>query len=208
MKRSIAAAAIAGTLLTGVGVGSTLLGPLSAIAETSSETTRHNKPGGPTGEPPWITEALGNLVEAKTINQAQADAVLEALKAARPEHRGPGSPGGPPFGIHRGGPDGPGGIGRLAMATTAKALGVSEEDLGAALRDGKTVAAVAKERNVEIATVVDALVAEASDRAEEAVPSGRLSQAQADEMTGKLKERITAHVNGEGPFRHPGPHRQ
>ena len=74
--------------------------------------------------------------------------------------------------VHRGGRFG------AKLTSAATALGMSEADLRAALRAGKTIAEVAEERGVEVDTVIDALVAEA---------------------TAKLRERITAMVNGELP---------
>jgi hypothetical protein len=72
---------------------------------------------------------------------------------------------------------------RLSVA--AEALGISADELRAALEDGKTIAQVAEEQGVDIDTVIDALVTE---------------------VTENVRERITAMVNGEGPrpghFRH------
>jgi len=191
MKRGIAAAAITGTMLTGIGAGAMAFGPVGAIslennpAEDSTQPAAHGGRKGSVGTP-WVTEALDKLVAAGTINQSQADAVKIALRDARPEHRG--GPGGP----------------HLALATAAKALGVSEADLAAARHDGKSLADVANEKGVDVDTVIDALVAGAREHLATAVSSGRLTQSQADRLAQDMEARITAHVNGERPPRSPG----
>ena len=129
-----------------------------------------------------MTEALAPLVSAGTITQAQADAVIEALQAAKPE------------GGHGHGP----GIVHASIDTAAKALGVTSEELRTALRDGKSVADVAGEKGVDVQVVIDALVAEAQERIATAVSDGRITQAQADERLATLTDDITKIVNGEG----------
>ncbi|MEA3020984.1 MAG: hypothetical protein QOI47_2508 [Actinomycetota bacterium] len=67
---------------------------------------------------------------------------------------------------------------RPAMQAAATAIGISVADLRAALRSGQTIAQVAQAHGVDVNTVVDAMVAEA---------------------TPSLRARITALVNGERP---------
>ena len=129
-----------------------------------------------------MTEALAPLVAGGTITQAQADAVVEALQAAKPEGRhGPGR-----------------GIVHASLDTAATALGVTSEELRAALREGKSVADVAGEQGVDVQVVIDALAAEAQERIATAVSEGRITQAQADERLATLTDDITKIVNGEG----------
>lgn len=71
---------------------------------------------------------------------------------------------------------------RPGLAAAAAALHLSVPDLQARLATGKTIAAVAAEQHVAISDVIDAMVAEAQ--------SG-------------LRQRITAEVNGNGPFGAP-----
>lgn len=79
-----------------------------------------------------------------------------------------------------------------ALATAAEALGVSEDDLRAALQDGSSIADVAEEQGVELQVVIDALVAAATERLEE--------------VEAALPERMTELVNrtGWGEHRRPG----
>ena len=74
------------------------------------------------------------------MTQAQEDAVLAALQAARPDHGGPGHGG-------RGGP----GIGNLDAA--AKALGVTADELRTALQGGKSLADIAKSKGIPADTI-------------------------------------------------------
>ena len=100
-------------------------------------------------------------------------------------------------GRHQGGPRGHGGMVDLAVA--AKALGMSEADLKTALEDGKSLADIAKDKGVDKAKVIDALVAEAKSHLAEAVTEGHLTQAQADERAKDLEARITDRVDGKAP---------
>lgn len=107
-----------------------------------------------------------------------------------------------PADADKAGKGGPGHFdGRRHLDAAAKALGVSEADLQAALQSGQSVAQVAQSKGIDVKVVVDALVAEAKARLAEAVKAGRVTQAQADEWTASLEQRITEMVNSPG-----GPH--
>src|SRR5918999_1079396 len=71
-------------------------------------------------------------------------------------------------------PDGRGPRFRAHLGVAAEALGVTEDELRQALRDGQSMADVAAEQNVEVQTVIDALVADATTRIDEAVADGDL----------------------------------
>jgi hypothetical protein len=103
--------------------------------------------------------------------------------------------------VNEGRPQGGGPRGRgLKLEAAAEALGVSEDDLRQQLRDGKTIAQVAQERNVEVQRVIDAMVADATARIDEKVQEGDLTAEEANERKANLQERITRLVN-EGPRR-------
>jgi polyhydroxyalkanoate synthesis regulator phasin len=141
-----------------------------------------------------LIDALVKAGEAR-LDEAKAalpDRVAELVDAT---HKG--GPGGPGFG-GPGGPDGqrgPGGRGGPSFAVAAKALGISEDDLKTALQDGKTIAEVAKEKGVDKQKVIDALVADAKARSAEAVKSGKITQAEADEHLKDLTDHITTFVD-------------
>ena len=84
------------------------------------------------------------------------------------------------------------------LAVIAQTLNMQEQDLIAAFRAGKTVADVAQEQGVDLATVVDALVAPRAQRLQRAVDNGRLTQAQADALL--ALERIRVEDRLQRPF--------
>lgn len=176
MRKTIAAATVAASVTVG-GVAGALLGApgLAGAAETAS------------GAAGWVQDALSELVEDGTIDQEQADAVATALDDARPEqgHHG--------FGWH------------LGLSSAAETLGVTEDELRAALRDGQTIAEVAADQGIEVQAVVDAIATALRERLDEAVTEGRLTQEEADERLAAAEELITAAVNGEVPMRDGGP---
>ena len=141
-----------------------------------------------------ITDALSGLVDDGSITQEQADEVASTLAGS-----GLGVPGA--HGGGRGfGPDH-----GLQLATAAEALGLTEDELRAALEaDGATLAEVAEDEGVEVETLVDALVTAAEERIAEAVDEGRLTQDEADERLADLATRITERVNEELPERRGG----
>ena len=102
-------------------------------------------------------------------------------------------------------PGGPGGGIRAGFDAAAEALGVSADDLRSELRDGKTIADVAEEKGVDVQTVIDAMVNEATSRIDQRVADGDLDADRAAELKQDLPERITDLVNGEGPRFDHGP---
>ena len=170
-KRLLAGAAAA------LGAGLLVVGPLRAVAQDDD------------GEEGWFDSALDGLVDDGTITQAQADAVADALQEARPER--------PDFG-----PPGPGGwfaVGVAVLDEAADAIGIEEDELLTALRDGQTIAEVAESEGVDSKTVIDALVAATRERLDEAVADGRIEQQDADERLADATERITEFVNEGAP---------
>ena len=145
-----------------------------------------------------LRESLQELVEAGTITAEQADAVSAHLVANRPE-RGEGGPGG------RHG--GPGMFGRgVASEALADLLDLEAQDLHDQIRDGATLAEIAAAQGVEVQAVVDELVAEVTERVDNAVENGRIDQAEADEKLADAEARITDMVNNGRPERGgPGP---
>ncbi|HUQ63993.1 MAG TPA: hypothetical protein VM121_09580 [Acidimicrobiales bacterium] len=179
MRKWIAAAVMAATV-GGAAVGAALLN-VPVLAGAQSTTTA---PAEPRTAPPWMTDALKKLVDAGTINQSQADAVSQALVAAKPE----GKP--------HGGPRGPKGP---RLEVIAGAIGIDEAALRTELKAGKTIAEVAQAHGVDVQKVVDALVAELKAHLDADVAAGRLTQAQADERLAKAPARITEMLNHKPP---------
>jgi hypothetical protein len=109
---------------------------------------------------------------------------------------------------------GPGGMGGMdgvhdlmqaGLDSAAKALGITPDQVRQGLMSGKSLATMAKEKGVATSTVVDALVAEADTRIDQAVKDGKLTADQATRFKAGAKDRITAFVNGQLPrFAHRG----
>lgn len=193
IRRSAAAAGLAAGLLAGGAAGAVLSTPGVSGAQEDTTTSV------PSGEVPdrrseivervdqRLRSALAPLVEDGTIDQSQADAVVEALRSAGPPE---GRPGGHGPGHLRGGP---------GLDAAAEALGVDRDDLREQLRGGATLAEIAEQQGVEVATVVDALVAELAGHLDERVADGDITREEADEKLAEATERITERVHEGRP---------
>ncbi|MGE0877138.1 MAG: hypothetical protein AB7O61_00690 [Acidimicrobiia bacterium] len=189
MKKPVASAAVALSILGGAGAGALLFTPGIVGAQTngSSSTT----PSTTTSPADRLAETLKPRVDNGTITQAQADAVRNALKSAGIDHggkRGPGGPGGAGMGVGRG----------QAITAAAGALGVSEADLKTALQSGKSLADVAADKGVDVQKVIDAIVAAEKTEIEQAVTDGKITRDQADKAEANLTQRVTDMVNKAG----------
>jgi hypothetical protein len=170
-----------------------------------------------------VAGAVGALVLGVAVGAAGAIAATRALSGdeqpaaaddgvPRLYHDfGPRGDFGAPGRFDEGGPNvHPGVFGGLEAAATY--LGLSEEELVEALRDGKTLAELAEDEGKTVAGLVDAIVAAAEERIDEAVEDGRLDVEDAVELKAELEESITELVEGElpelpfgGPRFHFGP---
>jgi hypothetical protein len=176
-------------LVGGGAAGLLLTGTTLASAQVSDVTGTVTPPAAVAARPAKGERAksvLDGLVTKGTITQAQADEILAALKAARPAH-GPGK-----------------GHGRFAkLDAAAKALGMTVEDLRSALEGGKSLAAVAQEKGIDVAKIVDALVAGFKAHLDQEVASGIHTQAEADQKLADARARLEAFVNGTAPAGKP-----
>lgn len=153
-----------------------------------------------------IREALKGLVDDKTITADQADKVAESLgkSGAARGFAGPGVPGSPgAVGERRGGGGLLGVEGPQADEAAAKVLGMSVEDLRAALRDGATLAELAKKQGKDVDALVSALVTAAKALLAEGVKSGRITQEMATRIEKTLEQRVRTVVQNGRPA--PGP---
>lgn len=91
------------------------------------------------------------------------------------------------------------------LAVAATALSMTEADLRTELEAGKSIAQVAEAKGVEVATVVDALVAERTAHITAHVAEGKLTQEKADQLIAGLEERVTEMVNKTGSPMRGGP---
>jgi hypothetical protein len=140
-----------------------------------------------------IRESLQGLVDDKTLTDAQADKVAETLGEKGGPFPGDGfRHGGPRFFIGGG------------MEDAAKVLGMSVEDVRAALRDGTTLAELAKQKGKSVDDVVAALTSGANQRIDQAVKDGKITQAQGDEAKKKVAEGTKSLVEQGFPMRGHG----
>lgn len=182
------AAGVTAAALGGAAAGAAVFNVPVVAGAQSTTTAPAAAPAAP-AVPPWMTDALKKLVDAGTINQSQADAVSQALVAARPE----GGPHGP----------GPGHRGKNLDAV-AGAIGIDAAALRTELQSGKTIAEVAQAHGVDVQKVVDALVAELKTHLDAEVAAGRITQAQADQKLADAPARMTDLVNHKPPVGRPG----
>jgi len=154
-------------------------------------------PGGDLAERSPIDDALALLVENGTLDQSQSDAVAASLDDAGFLF-GPGGGGGPMGGFD------------VDLDTLADTLGLTADEVSAALAEGQSIADLAEAQGVDLQTVIDALVAAATERIDQEVADGRLTDDEAAEQVASLSERVTRLVDqpggsgGMGQRRMPG----
>jgi hypothetical protein len=151
-------------------------------------------------EPAELSDALkralknrvDEAVEAGRLTEEEGQDLKERIDANEVPLVGLG-PGlhGPGHHVHFGGLD--------AAATY---LGVTEDELRTSLEEGTTLAELAREKGKTVEGLVDAMVADAREKLDEAVEDGRLTEEQHASILSTLEERITEMVNRELP---PGP---
>jgi hypothetical protein len=137
-----------------------------------------------------LKKALGDRVDAAVaagrITKAEGDAVKQRITSDDFPLLG---------GLHHGlGRHGI--VGRLDAA--AGYIGITEAQLRAELEGGKSIAQVAKDHNKPVDGLVDALYADAKQKLDDAVSTGRLTKTQETEMLSVLKARITDMINKTG----------
>jgi hypothetical protein len=167
-------------------------------------------------EPEELSDALRQALENRLdeavddgrLTEEQAERLRERLQSEDfPLFRAPGVVpprgfGGPRVEVPRFGRHGP----RLFAALDAAGdyLELPDDELRERLRDGETLADIARDAGKSVAGLVDALVAAKTERLDEAVDEGRLTQAQRDRIVARLREHTTDLVNGRLPTPHPG----
>ncbi len=137
-----------------------------------------------------LEEKLVDAVANGRIEQEKADEILanapariDAFLASAPgENR----------------PHIPAKLAHFALSTVAEVLGVEPSALVEQLRAGETIADIAGDQTQ---AVIDALVAEASAKIDDAVAAGRLDAERADVLKGELPAKAEQFVNTEHPGR-------
>jgi len=88
---------------------------------------------------------------------------------------------------------------RQTVDDVAKQLGMTADELKAALKSGKTLAQLAQEKGVSLDSLVTTLDAQRTAKIQQDVQSGKITQDQANQMLEKLKQNLTKRLeNGKG----------
>ena len=82
----------------------------------------------------------------------------------------------------------------LATVVTEK-LGLTRQELFTELQAGKSIADIAKEKDVALSTIVDAALAPRTERLNALVTSGQLTQAEVDSRLANLKVDLIDWLN-------------
>ena len=211
--RRIAALALSGALAAG-GAGAAIAGVTKDDAKKTEQAILDDAAKRLDVTPDKLRDALSSAQDAQLdqavkdgdLTQKQADAIKEARKDSGRVLGGPGlrglhgpgdvmklrGPGGPGFGKHGAG------IRFDIFEDLAKALGTTDAKLKEQLRDGKSVADIAKANGKSLADVRSAVKAAAKTRLDKAVADGDLTRKQADAMLDRLAEKVTAIGTAKG----------
>jgi hypothetical protein len=139
-----------------------------------------------------IRDRLQGLVDDKTLTDAQADKVAETL----------GEKGGP---LGRDGFHGPRMfLGGHSLAPAAQFLGMSEDDVRSALRDGTTLAELARQKGKSVDGLVAAITKAVNGNLDQAVKDGKLTQQQADEARQRVADGVKRFVEQGFPAKGGG----
>ena len=84
------------------------------------------------------------------------------------------------------------------LAAAANTLGVTEAELVAELKSGKSIKNVADAKNIDIATVTDAMVAAVKTHLDAEVAAGQHTQEEADKKLAEFTTRVSDMVNRTG----------
>ncbi|MCX6442661.1 MAG: hypothetical protein NTW43_00540 [Actinobacteria bacterium] len=191
-KKKIAAIAVTAIALSlgTVGVTAANASKAPSVVKTANAGVANPMAGNSAQGPEAnFKTVLSALVAKGTITQAQADAVLAALVAARPAHNdndGAG-PDHAAMDAHR----------AAEEALVASTLGIDAATIKSRLVAGETLAAIAGAKKDAL---IAALVAFETKEIDARVTAGTLTAAQATEMKANLTAHITDEVNNvRGP---------
>ena len=89
---------------------------------------------------------------------------------------------------------------RDLIAETAKATGLTTRTIIADLRGGQTLAQIAIANKGDTAAIVAAAVTDVTTHIQQQVTSGRITQAQADQLLANLSANLTTAMNAQNPL--------
>lgn len=151
-------------------------------------------------EPDALRNALEKALQNRVDEAVEAGRLTEEQGKALKERIGSGGAplifGG--YGLRGLGPGPAGGLGHIVeLEGAASYLGLSETEVRAELREGKSLAEIAEAEGKSVDGLVQALLVEARERLDGVVEEGRLTEAQADEIRDGLEDRVRDLVNHE-----------
>jgi polyhydroxyalkanoate synthesis regulator phasin len=187
MKKLIASLGIAAALGGGAFALNTVL-PAGASGSSTLAATTATACAAPGHRATVVQDALDGLVQKGTITKDQEDAIFQAIKDTASSERANGTTG--PRGRRARAVVG-------AVKVSADTIGVTPQELVQDIRNGQSIADVAKSKNVDPNTVVQAIVTAGNQRIDQAVTNGRLTQDQASKLKDRLPQvadRIVNHV--------------
>jgi hypothetical protein len=143
-------------------------------------------------------DQLDAQLAAGRITKAQADELKKRIEAGDVPSLGLGRGFGPGLGGPGGGPRGlfKAGVGD-SLTAAAKYLGLDESDLRTKLRDGQSLADVAKAQGKDLNGLEQAILDAAKADVDKAVADKKLTQSQADDILSGLKAHIGQLVNAK-----------
>ena len=138
-----------------------------------------------------LKQALENRVDeevaAGRLTKAQGDELKQRIEAGEV----PLIAVGPPGGVHQ--------LRLPGLEAAASYLGLTDAQLQASLRSGKTLAEIAKADGKSVDGLVAAMLADARQHLAADVAAGRLTEAQQQDILSTLEQHITDLVNGKLP---------
>ena len=191
-KKKVIAIVVTTLALTAGSIG--VAGAASKASQKVSVTKSSTKVPGQAGVGPEqaLATILKDLVTKGTLTQAQADALIAAVAAAKAAHEADRP---------MGGKGGPLGADRAAIETlVSTTIGVDTATIKSRLQAGESLAQIAGAKKDAL---IAALVADHTKRIDAAVTAGKLTAAQATQMKTNLVAHVTEEVNevgGKGPF--------
>jgi len=148
-----------------------------------------------------FNDTIDQLVKDGLFTQARADQLKNNFASRLGQNTSPGIV--VPFGMGRFGNFRRFGFGRgflmgragLGLPSIAKALNMNVTDLMSELQSGKTIAEVAKEKNVDLAQVKANVLSDFKATLDQAVQNGNLTQARADAIYNQVSANFDTLVN-------------
>ncbi len=87
------------------------------------------------------------------------------------------------------------GFGGPAINSVAKLLGMTTSDIAAQRQAGESMVDIAAARGVDLATLVNTVIADRQAQLDSLVKAGRITQAQADKAIEVMKDNVTANLS-------------